>query len=160
MDEKPNIHNTGDWRQYSVEEGAQHQSENQANIDKETCSTAEEDGSPKTPSSSCRKNAESIHDSEMDASPEKVVAKRADCPNPNGPNQISKKKLSVNATRRFQQPNGFLWVVVLGIVFSFVILVAVVLSLPPKKLGNLENNTFFTLSCTLDKYIDADPNCI
>ena len=149
MDEKPNIHNTGDWRQYSVEEGAQHQSETQANNDKETTSTLDEDESTKTSSSSCQKNAESIHDSEMESSPEKVVAKGADCPDPNGPNQISKKELSDNATRRFQQPNGFLWVVVLGIVFAFVILVAVVLSLPPKQSGNLENNTFFTLCCTL-----------
>ena len=149
MDEKPNLHNTGDWRQYSVEEGAQHQPETQANNEKETSSTPKEDESPKSPSSFCQKTAESIHDSEMEASPEKVVAKGADCPNPDDPNQISKKELSANATRRFQQPNGFLWVAVLGIVFSFVILVAVVLSLPSKQLGNLENSTFFTLSCTL-----------
>ena len=144
MDEKPNLHNTGDWRQYSVEEGAQHQSETQASNDKETTSSPEEDESPKTASSSCQKNAESTHDSEMESSPEKVVVKRADFPNPGDPNQTSKKELSANAPRRFQQPNGFLWFLVLGIVFAFVILVAVVLSLPSKQLGNLENNTFLT----------------
>ena len=156
MDEKPNIHNTGDWRQYSVEEGAQHQSETQANNDKETSSTPEKDESPKSSSSSCQKNAESIHDSEMQSSPEKAVAKGANCPNRDNTNQTSKKELSTNATRRFQQPNGFLWVVVLGIVFAFVILVAVVLSLPPKQLGNLENNKFLPNL----KYIYVDLNCI
>ena len=142
MDEKPNLHNTGDWRQYSVEDGAQHQSETQANIDKETTITPGEDEIPKTPSSSCQKNADSIQDSEMESSPEKCVPKGADHSNPDDPNQTTKKELSTNATRRFRQPNGFLWVFVLGIVFAFVVLVAVVLSLPPKQLGNLEIKTF------------------
>ena len=89
MDEKPNLHNTGDWRQYSVEDGAQHQSETQANIDKETTITPGEDEIPKTPSSSCQKNADSIQDSEMESSPEKCVPKGADHSNPDDPNHIS-----------------------------------------------------------------------
>ena len=142
MDENPNLHNTGDWRQYSVEEGAQHQSKTQANNEKAKNSIPEEEGSPITPLSSCEKKVESIHGSEMASSPDKCVPKEADCPNQDDPDPTSKKEFSANATHRFQQPNGFLWVVVLGIVFSFVILVAVVLSLPPKQLGNLEKNTF------------------
>ena len=145
MDEKPNLHNTGDWRQYSVEEGAQHQSKTQTNNNKETTITPGEDESPKTPSSSCQKNSENIHDSELESSPEKCVPKGADHSNPDDPNQISKKELSTSATRRFQQPNGFLWVFALGIVFAFVVLVAVVLSLPPKQLGNLKIKHFYLI---------------
>ena len=159
MDEKPNLHNTGDWRQYSVEDGAQHQSETQANNDKETTSTPGEDESPKTPSNSCQKNSESIHDSEIESSPEKFVPKGADRPNLDDPNSTSKKKLSTSATRRFQQPNGFLWVFVLGIVFAFVVLVAVVLSLPPKQLGNLKIKYFY-LIVHINIYIYVDLNCI